>query len=168
MIKSVVAKLLTVKVAALAVATVGVGGVALAASTGTISNPLNGSSTAASHRPDQDAGQASGGPAAEGAGARPSRPAAPSDYPPGLYWLCNEYIGRDAEHRGKALDEDKFRELAARTGNDREDADKFCNKLLDQAGALSTAPTGGPARPSKTPAGQKPSDAPVDTPHPNR
>jgi hypothetical protein len=175
MIKSVAAKLLTVKVAALAVATVGVGGVALAATTGTIPSPLNGSSTAASHRPDQDAGKSSDRPASEGAGARPSKPAVPSDYPPGLYWLCNDYIGRDADHRGKALNEDRFSELAARTGKDRDNADKFCDKLLNRPDA---APSDAASHPDRTPAAKKPSDipgppterpsGPPDTPHPSR
>jgi hypothetical protein len=180
MIKSVAAKLLTVKVAALAAATVGVGGVALAATTGTIPSPLNGSSTAASQGPDQDAGKSSDRPASHGPGARPSKPAVPSDYPPGLYWLCNDYIGRDADHRGKALDEEKFRELADRTGKDRDNADKFCDKLLDQSGNGSTGgeSTDNPGRPDSTPGGQKPSSLPTarnsrpsgapDTPHPTR
>jgi hypothetical protein len=153
MIKSAVAKLLTVKVAALAATVVGVGGVALAASTGTIPTPLHAGSPSASHSP-ADKAKPSDRPS-----DKASRAAVPSGFPPGLYWLCNDYIGRDADHRGKALDESKFRELVDQAGGkDREMADKFCDKLLkDQPGAPTAHPTGNPA---KTPSGHKPSELP--------
>ena len=155
MIKSAVAKLLTVKVAALAATVVGVGGVALAASTGTIPSPMHATNPSASHSQAANA-QPSGRPA-----DRPDRSAVPSGYPPGLYWLCKDYIGRDADHRGKALGEEKFRELAAHAGGqDPEKADKFCDKLLnDQPNGAPTAhPTGPPER-TKTPATARPSRA---------
>jgi hypothetical protein len=164
MIKSAVAKLLTVKVAALAAAVVGVGGVALAATSGTIPSPLHGTA-AASHSPASANAQPSDRPS-----GHPSRAAVPSGMPPGLYWLCQDYIGRDAEHRGKALDESKFNDLVAKAGKDREKADKFCDKLLkDQPGgaAPTTTPGGTADHSTRTPSGHKPSeaaDAPANRP----
>ncbi|MBX6356136.1 MAG: hypothetical protein IRZ05_09830 [Micromonosporaceae bacterium] len=159
MIKTALAKLLTVKAAALAATVVGVGGVALAASTGTIPGTQHSTGPAASHSQAAKA-HPSGTPASHPAG-RPSRAAVPSGMPPGLYWLCNDYIGRDAEHRGKALGESKFQELAARTGRDRDNADKFCDKLLqqgDKGGAPTAHPTGAAER-TANPAPDKPSQA---------
>ena len=58
---------------------------------------------------------------------------------------------------------------------DRDQADKFCDKLLDRPDG---GPTVAPGQADKTPGGQKPSDAPAardnrpsgppNTPHPNR
>jgi hypothetical protein len=164
MIKSVVAKLLTVKVAALAATVAGVGGVALAASTGTLPGALNANKPSASHSPATDKGQPSGHPSG-GPADRRDPAAVPSGFPPGLYWLCNDYIGRDAENRGKALAESKFRDLAKQAGGqDRDKADKFCDKLLNsspdsESGNAPTAhPTGAPER-TKNPRPAKPSQA---------
>jgi hypothetical protein len=181
MIQSALAKLLTVKVAALATAVAGVGGVALAASTGTIPSPLDKANPAASPsqksekaKPsDRSSDRPTGGPS-----DRASRPAVPSDFPPGLYWLCIDYIGRDAEHRGKALGESKFRELTNRAGGqDREKADKFCDKLLNRSDSPANKPSNAPKAP-KSPGANKPSrvpDPPGNRPsggqpstHPNR
>lgn len=173
MIKSALAKLLTVKVAALATAVAGVGGVALAASTGTLPGPLDKASPAASHSPAREKAKPSDRPS-----DRASRPAAPDGVPPGLYWLCTDYIGRDADHRGKALGESKFREIAKRAGGqDREKADKFCDKLLNKADSPDAKPSSAP-KATRTPGPHKPSrapDRPADRPsggqpstHPNR
>jgi hypothetical protein len=176
MIKSVVAKLLTVKVAALTVAVVGVGGVALAASTNNLPGESSGGGASASHSPDHDKDRPSTGSSGQPSD-RSDRAAVPSGLPPGLYWLCNDYIGRDAEHRGKALGESKFHELAAQAGNNRDKADKFCDKLLeDRSGGPAATPSRGP-NPNSTKAGQRPSrvtgqptDRPsgASTPHPDR
>jgi hypothetical protein len=154
MIKLAVAKLLTVKVAAVAAAVVGVGGVALAATSGAIPSPLHGTA-AASHGPADGKARPSGRPSDQ---RDPS--AVPSGFPPGLYWLCQDYIGRDAEHRGKALDESKFRELVAQAGGqDKDNADKFCDKLLNDGpdAAPSALPSDADDH-AKTPAAHKPSE----------
>jgi hypothetical protein len=157
MIKSVVAKLLTVKVAALAATVAGVGGVALAASTGTLPGAVNGDKPSASHSPAAGKGQPSAHPSG-GPADRRDPAAVPSGFPPGLYWLCNDYIGRDAENRGKALAESKFRDLAKQAGGqDRDKADKFCDKLLKDNPGSKPSNAG---EPTKTPAGHKPSQAP--------
>jgi hypothetical protein len=176
MIRYAVAKLLTVKVAALAAAVVGVGGVALAASTGTISSPLHGAASSASHSPTHGNARPSDHPSGRPSD-RPSKAAVPSGFPPGLYWLCQDYIGRDADHRGKALGESKFHELADRAGKERDKADRFCDKLLnDRPGAAPTAiPDRGGDR-AKTPPGHPGGDADppanrpsgLPTPHPHR
>jgi hypothetical protein len=179
MIKLAVAKLLTVKVAALAAAVVGVGGVALAATSGTIPSPLHGTA-ASSHSPADDKARPSGHPSGRPSDQRDPA-AVPSGFPPGLYWLCQDYIGRDAEHRGKALGESKFHELVAQAGGqDKDKADKFCDKLLsDGSDAASTdRPSDADDHESKAPAaGHKPSevaDPPTNrpsglpTPNPSR
>jgi hypothetical protein len=176
MIKSALAKLLTVKVAALATAVAGVGGVALAASTGTLPGPADKAGPAASHSPAGE--KAEKAKPSDRPSNRDSRPAVPDGVPPGLYWLCTEYIGRDAEHRGKALGESKFRELADRAGGqDREKADRFCDKLLNDADPPAGKPSSAP-KATKSPGANKPSrvpDRPARGPsgdqpstHPNR
>jgi hypothetical protein len=157
MIKSALAKLLTVKAAALATAVAGVGGVALAASTGTLPGPSDKAGPAASapQSPGREKAKPSDRPS-----DRASRPAVPSGFPRGLYWLCTDYIGRDAEHRGKALGQPKYRELAERAGGkDREKADKFCDKLLNHADPPAGRPSSAP-KATKSPGANKPSRAP--------
>jgi hypothetical protein len=152
MLKSTLAKLLTVKVAAAFVAIGGVGGVALAASSGTLPNPLpnplHGSaphpSVSASHSPRP---HPSGTPS-----ARPSHEAPP----PELAKLCKKYVGRPGAQRRHALDEPEFGKLVASAGHkDRDRVDQFCAHLPQ------TPPSGVPSGP---PAGP-PSGIPTGTPH---
>jgi hypothetical protein len=132
MIKSTLAKILTVKIAALCAGVAGVGGVALAATTGTIPSPLHlgAPSASASPRPHP-----SGKPSIDPS-ARPGH----DGTPPGIAWLCHDYVGKDRDHRGKALDDPKFKELITKSGKkDRDRVDKFCGKLLhDWPSALPT------------------------------
>jgi hypothetical protein len=144
-LRSAVPKLLTMKVAALAAAVVGVGAVALAATSGAIPTPLPGSTPAASHKAGDGTVQASDHPSGRPS-VRPSTVAVPSGFPPGLYRLCQDYIGGDAERRGKALGQAKFHDLAAQVGNNREKADKLCEKLLqERPGSGKSTPTSAPA-----------------------
>jgi len=122
MIKSALAKLLTVKIAAVTAGVLGVGGVALASTTGTLPGPLKFGGTSAPHSPKPEKTRPTTDPS-----GRPGEKAAP----PGLVWLCHDYIGKDRDHRRKALDDSNFRELADRAGGrDRDKADKFCDDLL--------------------------------------
>jgi hypothetical protein len=149
MIKSTVAKLLTVKIAALCAGVAGVGGVAFAATNGTIPSPLHHGAPSSSASPRH---HPTGKPSTEPS-ARPSH----SGPPPGIVWLCHDYIGRDSDHRGKALDDPKFKDLVSKAGQkDRDHADKFCDKLLhDWPSAL---PSGLPSvHPSDRPEPAKPS-----------
>jgi hypothetical protein len=150
MLKTTLAKLLTVKVGALCAATLSVGGVAVAASTGTLPGPLhhNPPSVSASHPGERPSGVPS---------VRPSHPATP---PPGLLALCHRYIDKDQDHRKRALDEDDFRDLIGQAGGkDRDRVDRFCDKLVHDwpSGVPSERPTtrpsdGLPAHPSSRPA----------------
>ena len=150
MLKTTLAKLLTVKVAAACVALGGAGGVALAASSGTLPNPLHGSaphpSVSSSHSPRP---HPSGTPS-----ARPSHSAPP----PELALLCKHYAGRADEQRRHALDEPEFGRLVAFAGRkDRDRVDQFCAHLPE------TPPTGIPSGLPHGPTG-KPSGIPTGTP----
>jgi hypothetical protein len=153
MLKTTLAKLLTVKIGALCVAALGVGGVAVAASTGNLPDrPWHSSNPPAS--------------AKHQLGARPSgtpsvRPSHPQTLPPGLVALCRNYIGRDADHRRRSLDEPGFHDLIGPAGGkDRERVDRFCDKLIHDW--PSGAPSGAPSRPDP---GQHPTTRPSGDPH---
>ncbi len=134
MIKSaVIAKLLTLKAAAVAVAAVSAGGVALAASTGVLPNPLA----------PQNPGHSAPGPDhTNGSNATPS---------PSLEGLCTAYLaGAGADH-GKALENPAFTALVTAAGG-ADGVDAFCEGLGVTApgsdrgeGAASDHPTGKPS-----------------------
>ena len=157
MIKTAVVKLLTVKAVAVAALAVGTGGVALAASTGALPNPLgNHPSPAAS------AGQSD---ATHGSAASP-HPTGSADPSPSLVGLCKAYNAGVAASQGKALDNPAFRALlTAASGKDNVKA--YCTNLLATAAAH---PSGSPSdhpsgRPSSHPTGD-PSHATGDPSHP--
>jgi hypothetical protein len=155
MIKTTLAKVLTLKAAAV-LAGVSVGGVALAASTGAMPNPLDhnpfGASTSA--RPTDK-------PSARPAGAD----ASPS---PSLVGLCHAYLAGAGDNHGKALENPAFTVLITTAGG-KDKVDVYCAALLsgpsgdaansDQAGSHRTGaptahPTGAPtAHPTAHPTG---------------
>jgi len=137
MLKTTLAKLLTIKVGAACAAVLGVGGVAVAASTHTLPGHLGFGTAPApassSHRP-----YPSGTPS-----ARPSH-----SLPPNLLALCHDYLGRDRDHRGRALDDPHFRDLVDGAGqHDRDKVDNFCNDLEHRwpSGSPSVKPSGQPS-----------------------
>jgi hypothetical protein len=136
MIKTTLAKLATLKAAAILAAT-SAGGVALAATTGVLPNPLTEDPPASHSTPDGDhPGQGT-----------------PS---PSLNGLCTAFLaGAGAEH-GKALDSPAFTALITAAGG--EDAvESFCVTLVATApGHASTDHPTGP-----------PTDRPGDTPPPH-
>ena len=160
MLKSTLAKLLTVKVAATVVALGGAGGVALAANAGTLPGPLHKAaphvSADASHEPRP---HPSGS-----AWVRPSLPPPPGD----LLKLCQKYEGHRAEDRRHALDEPEFGNLVKQAGGrkDRNRVDHFCAGLHKphSSGKPSAHPSG---RPSGNP-GPRPGDLPSVQPNPSR
>jgi len=146
-IKIALLKLLTVKAAAVAAVAVGAGGVALAASTGTLPGSLG----------SGHANQAA--PAASHAKPRPSAPdrdpggnASPS---PSLVGLCRAYTAGAGSEHGKALDNPAFGALIAAAGG-RDKVDGYCAGVL--ADPTASASTGG--RPDDKPNGGRPSDRP--------
>ena len=154
MIKTAVVKLLTVKAIAVAALVVGSGGVALAASTGALPNPLNSHpAPAASARESHSAGPA--------ASPHPAGSANPS---PSLVGLCKAYAAGAASAQGKALESPAFRALLAAAGG-KDNVDSYCTNLL---GTSAAHPTGSPSehpsgRPSSHPSG-RPSSHPTGDP----
>jgi hypothetical protein len=159
MFKIMLAKLLTAKIAIGAAAAVAAGGVALAATTGTL--PL-----------DDNAGpQASASAdAAENAQDRSSTAS------PNLVGLCRAYTNDAGDNPGKALDSPAFKALITAAGGKDNVAD-YCEDLLanpprgaapshQPTGAPGEHPTGAPTdRPTGTPTGtpsERPSGAPTD------
>lgn len=146
--RSMLAKLLTLKVAAAAFAcTATVGGVALAASTGALPNPI--SSNKPSHQPSHSA-PASHAPLPSGS----ARPVPSGSALPGL---CREWAAKDRDHRTQSLDDAHFGELVKRAGQkDRDHVERFCGLHKPDPSAKpstrpSTRPGGKPGLPSGLP-----------------
>ncbi|MBB2941795.1 hypothetical protein FB565_001499 [Actinoplanes lutulentus] len=118
-------KLLSLKVAAAAFATTAtVGGVALAASTGTIPNPIFASSSA---KPSHSKASPSVSPHSKPSSAhpKPSGSASGSPSPKRLADLCKEFDGRDSDGRRRALDDDHFGDLVRKAGK-KDRVERFC------------------------------------------
>ncbi|NBH02576.1 hypothetical protein [Amycolatopsis sp. SID8362] len=142
MIKSLLAKLLTAKVAALVAAgAVTATGVVAAAATGVLPSPLHGNSPAGSSVSDTPASAPSDShlPSTDKSRAHDASSASPSPSPVGL---CHAYTsGAGAEH-GKALENPAFSFLITTAGG-REKVDAYCTQLLaDQPGHPDVAVTG--------------------------
>lgn len=149
MLKFALAKLLTIKAAAIATIAVS-GGVALAATTGALPNPF---------------GAAPGKPAASQS-AKPQHSNAPKGSPaPNLDGLCKAYAAKPDGERGKALESPAFQALIGAAGGQENVAD-FCATRLPSPkpskpatgkpstvpnGAPSVKPTGHPVKPSTAP-----------------
>jgi hypothetical protein len=131
--RPMLAKLLTLKVAAAAFATTAaVGGVALAASTGALPGPISAGKPSHSATPAHSTRPA------------PSGSALPA---PKVDELCREFKGKDRDHQTKALDDARFGELVKRAGEkNRDRVDRFCRLHQPEAGT-----TAGTPWPSTTP-----------------
>ena len=150
MIKTAVVKLLTVKAIAVGALLLGTGGVALAASTGALPNPLGNHPT-----PAASAGQ-SGSSHAPAASPHPTGSADPS---PSLVGLCHAYTAGAGTAPGKALDNPAFHALVVAAGG-KDNVDSYCTNLL----ATTTAdPNGSPSDHPSRPA-QHPPHRPTDHP----
>ena len=163
--KSALLKLLTVKAAAIAAVVVGTGGVALAASTGALPNPLNSHPVPAASPSRAHPGDRPSAPHGPGGPASPS---------PSLVGLCHAYSAGAGSDHGKALDSPAFKALLTAAGG-KAGVDAFCTKLLATTQA-SEAPGGQPragnhptGHPTEHPTG-RPSEHPTDKPstHPSR
>ncbi|RZU77747.1 hypothetical protein EV384_6488 [Micromonospora kangleipakensis] len=139
MLETALAKLLTLKVGATALAVAATGGVALAAATGTLPDPLNTStakpSAHATGKPSDAADQGKGSPA--GAKGSPS---------PNLVGLCHAYKAGVADNPGKALENPAFRVLITSAGT-KEKVAAYCDTLL----ANEKGRPSGAAKPTVTP-----------------
>jgi hypothetical protein len=163
MIQLTLAKLLTVKVAAIAagVAFAGVGGVALAASTGVLPAPIS------SHLPGAHTGKSPHPEPSGSALPRPSGSAAEAN----LAALCREFDGRgDRAHRSRALEEQHFGELVRQAGKkDHDRVEKFCARFKPSGspGAYpsgSALPTGSAVPEGDAGPGAHPSTRPSEDP----
>ncbi|MGH3462837.1 MAG: hypothetical protein ACRDP9_15350 [Kribbellaceae bacterium] len=166
MLKTAVANLLTAKLlAATALATAATGGVALAAATNTLPDPVQGAAhdVFKAPAPDQDGKPIQSPEQGKQPAARST--AAPSGTPsPSLRGLCTAYQAGATSNQGKALTNAAFSALVtAAGGTDKLDA--FCTTLI---GAPGTHPTGKPAahptgKPTALPTGA-PSSRPAGKP----
>ncbi len=140
-LKGTLARLLTIKVGALCAAVLSVGGVAVAASTGTLPGPL--------------AGLGRGGPAsasqpAPKVVANPPRSSHPTATP-ALVAHCHDYLGWDKERRRLALAQPDFRDLVeGARGKDPNAIENFCGQVAPTPSPLpSRSPNAPPVAPTK-------------------
>ena len=156
MIKTTLAKVLTLKAAAVLAATAA-GGVALAASTGALPNPLNGTTQSAPGVVGHVGGRSSVAPS-RGAGSA----ATPS---PSLLGLCHAYVAGAGSEHGKVLENPAFGALITTAGG-KDKVDAFCADLLASAGPggeSTNHPTDGPTgHPTGTPGGNDGDKSPKD------
>lgn len=164
-IETALAKLLTLKIAAAAVvAATATGGVALAASTGVLPNPLGGDTPRVEQsqhptgRPSTTTGQ-------QDAAGTPS---------PSLIGLCRAYAAGAGDNDGKALENPAFEALIAAAG-DRDKVDRYCDTALtaDTHGRPAGTPAterrpGGGTAPDSSPGGTPPAPGTVPSTMPTR
>lgn len=157
MLKPVLAKLVTAKLALAAAATTAVGGgVVVAATTGTLPTPggsSHSSQPGPSHRPsDRPSGHPSQHPTRAGTDTQGNP--APS---PSMVGLCHAFTAGAGDNPGKALDNPAFAVLIRNAGG-RDKVSAYCVTVLSEApgGAPSTHPSGASGehgRPSDHPTG---------------
>jgi hypothetical protein len=164
MIKTTLLKLLTVKAATIAAVVVGTGGVALAASTGAIPNPLN-------NHPVPAASASKSHPGGPGASTRPGN----ADPSPSLVGLCHAYTAGAGSDHGKALESPAFQALLTAAGG-KDNVDAFCTGILASAKPeqptdhATGEPTEHPTEHATEHPTGRPSEHPTDKPttHPSR
>ncbi|NJC69148.1 hypothetical protein HC031_05360 [Planosporangium thailandense] len=169
-IKSAVAKVLTVKVMAI-LATTTAGGVALAAGTGTLPNPLS------EPAPSTHAGLSAAHPDASESGAahRSAAPNASKDADdrsdakgpdaskapsPSLVGLCHAYAAGNKADHGKALENPAFTVLITAAGG-KDKVNLYCTALLAAPTPATSADAGNGKSGQGHPTG-RPSSAPTD------
>ncbi|WP_319461780.1 hypothetical protein [Micromonospora sp. RTP1Z1] len=139
MLETALAKLLTLKVGATALAVAATGGVALAAATGTLPDPL----TAPTAKPSA---HATGKPAHAGDRGKGSPAESKGTPSPNLVGLCHAYRAGVGDNPGKALENPAFRVLTTTAGT-KERVAAYCDTLL----ANEKGGPGKAARPTATP-----------------
>lgn len=167
MIKTALAKVLTLKAAAVLAATAA-GGVALAASTGALPNPLNGTTQSAPGVVGHVGGRPSAGASHRGSDGPDATPS------PSLLGLCHAYTAGAGSEHGKALENPAFSVLITTAGG-KDKVDAFCSALLASAGstgqptahptgASTDHPTGGPTGHPSEGQDKHPTGAPTSHP----
>jgi hypothetical protein len=135
-VKSAVMKVLTVKAVAVLAATTA-GGVALAAGTGTLPNPLaqparvtSSGLSAAPPTAEPSSGEPSRGGSNNSKSPKPSKSPDASKAPsPALVGLCRAYSAGNKGKHGKALDNPAFKNLITTAGG-KDKVDRFCQAVL--------------------------------------
>jgi hypothetical protein len=140
---------LSLRAAVVAAVVLGTGGVALAASTGAISIPLN-------HHPVPSSPATTQHP---GVGQDSSKHPGTPDPSPSLVGLCHAYLDGAGSDHGNALDSPAFQALITAAGG-KDGVDAFCTQLLATLKPSHT-PDG---KPSATPPGQAATDHPGNKP----
>ncbi|MEU4714647.1 hypothetical protein AB0F73_13450 [Micromonospora purpureochromogenes] len=142
MLNTALAKLLTLKVGATALAVTATGGVALAAANGTLPNPLTGASA-------KPSAHATGTPADKVKGEK--SPGAKGTPSPSLVGLCRAYTVKAGDNPGKALESPAFTVLITTAGG-REQVAGYCTTLLAaEKGKPSHRPSVMPSHPTGKP-----------------
>jgi hypothetical protein len=151
MIRTSLARVLTLKIAAVAAAALAAGGVALAAGTGHLPSHLGGANPAAHASPS-----GTGKPSSTD---HPSATAMPSA---ALYGLCRAYTANVGTDPGKALESRAFTALIAAAGG-KDNVSSFCAAVLSAGPGHkpSSHPTG---KPSSHQAGKPSSSHPTGEP----
>jgi hypothetical protein len=173
-VKTTMLRMLTVKAALAAVAAAG-GGLALAAGTGVVDNPLDGalspgsSDRSVAHSPAQyvPSRQPSGDPQ-RSQSATESASGAPEPQAQSLLALCRTYQAGDKAERGKAFDSPAFSGLIAAAGG-QDKVDQFCDaQLAAPPNTTDSAPPGKNHRtgPPNNPTGDHPTGKPTSHPGP--
>jgi hypothetical protein len=168
-IKTALAKLLTLKVAAAALTVTAAGGVALAAGTGNLPQALGGAASSSHPTPTRDA-KAQHTP--KDTAAHDGHSASPS---PSLVGLCHAYQAGVGDSPGKALGNPAFTHLITVAGG-KDAVAAYCTNLLKThpgsahashpAGAHAKRPTSAPAQHPTSAPSTHPTGAP--TSHPTR
>ncbi len=157
MIKTTIAKLLAAKLLTASAVAAAAGGVALAAVTGALPNPLGQTHSSAAPAPAHTSSQSvptapdrSSDQATEPASTSTTGAARPSATPtPSLMGLCRAYQAGATRNSGNALNSPAFTALVTAAGGVQK-LDSYCTTLI---GAPATHPTGAPAtHPSGAPA----------------
>lgn len=179
-VKEAVMRAATFKIGLAALATTAAGATALAASTGTLPNPLT------DHRPtvtssrsptspsidlpilpgDQRSADASSVPSLTPSppdpgsmSAEPSVQQSNSTSSTSLVKLCQTYMAGNKSQRGRALDSPKYAPLVE-AARGKANVDAFCTQLLTSAAPTSTDPSGGGAmRSEPSPTEPEPSES---------
>lgn len=166
-IKSAVAKVLTVKVMAI-LGTTAAGGVALAATTGALPNPLTGTShgvsaglSAAPDASESGAAHRSAAPnASKGADESDAKGANASHAPsPSLVGLCHAYSAGNKTEQGKALENPAFTVLITTAGG-KDKVDQYCKVVLASAAPAPANSAADNGKSDQEHATNRPSDAP--------
>lgn len=144
MIKIALAKLLTLKVAAVATTAVAAGGVAVAAATGAMPNPFGAKPSASTS-------------------AKPGDNHHKGSPSPSLVGLCNAYSNGNKQDKGKALENPAFTALIDAAGG-KDKVEAFCADIAKSGPGNRPSDAGRPSAKPSNPRPAKPTETPSHSP----